>query len=103
LGDLAYHGGGLAAEQLAERGILLATEKADRRPPLRQQVEVCFAILKRIFGMAGGRWPRRSRAWSPGSRRRWRPTPTAAISTECSVVLQAASGTCGHDNLATDI
>ena len=32
-------------------GILLATEKANRRPPIRQQVEVCFAMLKRVFGM----------------------------------------------------
>jgi Transposase DDE domain len=52
LGDLAYRGRGLAAE-LAQSGILLATEKADRRPPIRQQVEVCFAHLKRIFGMDG--------------------------------------------------
>src|SRR5215213_7867827 len=27
------------------------TAKADRRLPLRQQVEVCFAHLKRVFGM----------------------------------------------------
>jgi Transposase DDE domain len=52
LGDLAYRSGGLAGE-LAERGILLATEKADRRPPIRQQVEVCFATLKGVFGMDG--------------------------------------------------
>lgn len=50
LGDLAYRGEALG-EELAERGILLATEKADRRPPIRQQVEVCFAALKRVFGM----------------------------------------------------
>jgi hypothetical protein len=48
LGELAYRGGVLG-EELA--GVLLATEKADRRPPLRQQVEVCFAALKRVFGM----------------------------------------------------
>jgi hypothetical protein len=52
LGDLAYRDGRLAAE-LAEGGILLATEKADRRPPIRQQVEVCLAALKRVFGMDG--------------------------------------------------
>jgi len=50
LGDLAYRSGALG-EELAECGVLLATEKADRRPPLRQQVEVCFAALKRVFGM----------------------------------------------------
>jgi hypothetical protein len=52
LGDLAYRSGELA-EELAERGILLATEKADRHPPSRQQVEVCLAALKRVFGMDG--------------------------------------------------
>ena len=52
LGDLAYRSGELA-EELAEGGILLATEKADRRPPVRQQVEVCFAALKSVFGMDG--------------------------------------------------
>ncbi len=52
LGDLAYRGGALG-EQLAGRGIILATEKADRRPPIRQQIEVCFAALKRVFGMDG--------------------------------------------------
>ena len=52
LGDLAYRGGALG-EELAEAGVLLATEKAGRRPPLRQQVEVCFAALKRVFGMDG--------------------------------------------------
>ena len=52
LGDLAYRSEALP-EELAGRSILLATEKADRRPPIRQQVEVCFAALKRIFGMDG--------------------------------------------------
>ena len=51
-GDLAYRSGELG-EELAGRGILLATEKADRRPAVRQQVEVCFAALKRVFGMDG--------------------------------------------------
>jgi hypothetical protein len=51
LGDLAYRGVELG-DELAEAGVLLATEKADRhRPPMRQQVEVCFAALKRVFGM----------------------------------------------------
>ena len=52
LGDLACRRGELG-EELAGRGILLATEKADRHPPIRQQVEVCFAALKRVFGMDG--------------------------------------------------
>jgi hypothetical protein len=48
LGDLAYRGGELE-EELAEVGVLLSTEKADRRAPIRQQVEVCFASLKQVF------------------------------------------------------
>ena len=54
LGDLAYRSEELA-EELARCGILLATEKADRRAPMRQQVEeeVCFAALKGVFGMEG--------------------------------------------------
>jgi hypothetical protein len=52
LGDIAYRSGELG-EELARRDILLATEKADRRATIRQQVEVCFATLKRGFGMDG--------------------------------------------------
>ena len=50
LGDLAYRGEELR-EALAECGVLLATERANRRPALRQQVEVCFAALKRVLGL----------------------------------------------------
>jgi hypothetical protein len=50
LGDLAYRSGALG-EELADRGILLATERAERRPAVRQQVEICFAVLKRVFGL----------------------------------------------------
>lgn len=49
-GDLAYRSEALR-EELAQRGVLLRTERADRRPAIRQQVEVCFATLKRAFGM----------------------------------------------------
>jgi hypothetical protein len=49
-GDLAYRSGALGKE-LAGRNVLLATERAERRPAVRQQVEVCFAVLKRVFGM----------------------------------------------------
>jgi len=50
LGDLAYRSGELG-EELAGRGVLLATEKADRRPASRQQAEICFAALKGVFGL----------------------------------------------------
>ncbi len=52
LGDLAYRSEALR-EELAERGVLLATGKADRRPAVRQQAEVCFAALKGVFGLDG--------------------------------------------------
>jgi len=51
-GDLAYRSGPLG-EELAEAGVLLAAERVDRRPAVRQQVEVCFASLKRTFGLDG--------------------------------------------------
>ncbi len=51
-GDLAYRSKRLK-EALGERGVLLATERAERRPSIRQQVEVCFASLKRAFGLGG--------------------------------------------------
>jgi hypothetical protein len=48
LGDLAYRGGRLK-EKLAGCGVLLATERAERRRGERQRVEVTFASLKREF------------------------------------------------------
>ena len=51
LGDLAYHSEALK-EELAGCGIVLATERAeDRRPGTRQQIEICFSSLKRVFGL----------------------------------------------------
>ena len=73
MGDLAYRSGSLAAE-LAEHGMLLTSEKADRRPPVRQQVQVCLAALKSVFGMDGTLAKTlRGLATQQGSRRRWRP------------------------------
>jgi hypothetical protein len=51
LGDLAYRSQELE-EELAESGIALVTSEASaRRPRVRQQVEVCFSSLKRVFGL----------------------------------------------------
>jgi hypothetical protein len=49
-GDLAYRSEALK-EILAERSVVLVTERAERRPATRQQVEICFAALKRAFGL----------------------------------------------------
>ncbi|MGH3145899.1 MAG: transposase [Rubrobacter sp.] len=51
LGDLAYRSERLE-EELAEAGIALVTSEASaRRPRVRQQVEICFSSLKRVFGL----------------------------------------------------
>jgi hypothetical protein len=50
LGDLAYRSGQLR-EILAEMGILLATERSQRRPGVRQRVEIAISSLKRVFGV----------------------------------------------------
>lgn len=51
LGDLAYRSRELQ-EELAEVGIALVTNEASaRRPGVRQQVEICFSSLKRVFGV----------------------------------------------------
>ncbi len=50
MGDLAYSGEDLR-EALAEVGILLATERAERRRGVRQRIEIAFSSLKRVFGL----------------------------------------------------
>ena len=50
LGDLAYRSEDLR-ETLAEVGILLATERAERRRGARQHIEIALSSLKRVFGL----------------------------------------------------
>jgi hypothetical protein len=50
LGDLAYRSGQLR-EILAEMGILLSTERSQRRAGVRQRVEIGISSLKRVFGV----------------------------------------------------
>lgn len=50
LGDLAYRSEELR-EALAEMGILLATERSERRRGVRQRVEITLSSLKRVFGL----------------------------------------------------
>lgn len=50
LGDLAYSSEDLK-EALAGVGILLATERAERRRGVRQHIEIAFSSLKRVFGL----------------------------------------------------
>ena len=49
-GDLAYRSESLEKE-LAELGISLVTERAAQRHGVRQQIEIAFSSLKRIFGV----------------------------------------------------
>jgi hypothetical protein len=46
--DLAYHSEQLR-EELAEVGILLATEPSERRHGVRQRIEIALSSLKRVF------------------------------------------------------
>jgi hypothetical protein len=51
LGDLAYRSRELE-EELVESGIVLVSSEASaRRPGVRQQIEICFSSLKRVFGL----------------------------------------------------
>ena len=50
LGDLAYRSEELR-KVLAEVGILLATERAERRCGVRQHIEIALSSLKRVFGL----------------------------------------------------
>ncbi len=51
LGDLAYRSQELE-EELIGLGVMLVTSEASaRRPGVRQQIEICFSSLKRIFGL----------------------------------------------------
>jgi len=49
-GDLAYRSESLE-DSLAEVGVLLVTERAERRRGVRQRIEIAFASLKRVFGV----------------------------------------------------
>ena len=50
LGELAYRSEELR-EALAGVGILLATERAERRRGVRQRIEIAISSLKRVFGL----------------------------------------------------
>jgi hypothetical protein len=50
LGDMAYRSEDLR-QTLAEVGILLATERAERRRGVRQHIEIALSSLKRVFGL----------------------------------------------------
>lgn len=49
-GDLAYASEALK-EALAEVGVLLQTNRAQRRPGARQRIEIAFSSLKRVLGL----------------------------------------------------
>ncbi len=51
LGDLAYRSRKLEEELAGADDVVLAAERGERRPATRQQVEVCFSALKRVFGL----------------------------------------------------
>ena len=70
LGDLACRSQELE-EGLAQSGIaLISSEASARRPGVRQQIEIAFSSLKRIFGLGETLATTLWWAWPPGSRPR---------------------------------
>src|ERR671932_37925 len=51
LADLAYRSEELREAFLAGVGVLLATERAERRRGVRQHIEIAISSLKRVFGL----------------------------------------------------
>ncbi len=99
-GDLTYRSARLK-EKLAEAGVLLAVERTDRRPAIRQQVEVCFAALKRVFGIGQTLAATLVGLVTRIAAKVTAYTPTACTSTGSSGGRRDASRSCGHDILAT--
>ena len=79
----------------------LATEKADRRPRVRQQVEVCFASLKGVFGMDGTLAKTLVGLVTRVAAKVAAYTPTGFTSTGSSDDRRGASRNCGHDKRPT--
>ncbi len=102
LGDLAYSSEGLR-ETLAEVGILLATERAERRRGVRQHIEIAISSLKRVFGLGETLATTLVGLWPPGSLLRFAPRPTLFSSIGCWGALKATSQGVVGMNLATDI
>jgi hypothetical protein len=93
LGDLAYRSEELR-KALAEVGILLATERAERRHGARQQIESALSSLKRIFGLGE---TLSTTLIGLATRIRSAPTPMLFWSTGCWGVLKVTSRRRGHE------
>jgi hypothetical protein len=77
LGDLAYQSSEQLRKILAEVGILLATERAERRHGSRQQIEIALSSLKRVFGLGETLATTLRGLATRILRRRSAPTPTS--------------------------
>src|SRR3712207_4312142 len=86
LGDLAYNSKELK-KALGEVGILLATERSEKRAGVRQRVEIALSSLKRVFGLGETLASTLVGLWPPGSRPRSALTPMLFWSTAWWVVL----------------
>src|SRR3712207_2705076 len=80
LGDLAYNSKELK-KALGEVGILLATERSEKRAGVRQRVEIALSSLKRVFGLGETLASTLVGLWPPGSRPRSALTPMLFWST----------------------
>ena len=102
LGDLAYRSEGLK-EALAEVDILLLTEPSERRRGVRQRVEIAISSLKRVFGVGETLATTLVGLATRIAAKIAAYTHTPSRSTGCWDALKAASRSCGHENLTTDI
>ena len=100
LGDLAYRSEQLS-EVLAEMGILLATERSERRRGVRQQVEIALSSLKRVFGLGETLATTLIGLATSIAAKICAYTYARSWSTACWVVLKGASRSCGPEIRAT--
>jgi len=100
-GDLAYRSEALK-EALAEVGVLLQTEPAERRLGTRQRIEIAlWSLKKRVFGLGETLATTLVGVATRILRPRSVPTPTLFWSTGCWDDLKVTSRSCGHENLTT--
>jgi Transposase DDE domain len=97
LGDLAYRSEELR-EELAEVGILLATERSERRQGVRQRIEIALSSLKkRVFSLGETLATTLVGLATRIAAKIAAYTFTLFWSTGCWSALKVTSRSCGHD------
>ena len=95
-GDLAYRSESLE-ERLAELGISLVTERAKQRRGVRQQIEIAFSSLKRVFGVGETLATTLTGLATRIAAKICAYTPMPSTSTACWDALKGGSKNCGPE------